>query len=181
MVILLPRRGGQPGEVPAALGQRRDGAVLVKGRRGPRAGKREEEEVVLVVGQDFRDIRRRQKSKAKAVRFIRGLLDGLTTQRKVLGVDRAVAAIPENRAVRLVGFEVAEVAAHATSASAAATASAEPAPTAPESAATTGTAAARPSRLRPAHRHSAIGSARRYRASGRSRRRRTDWWFRFAR
>jgi hypothetical protein len=77
---------GQTRKVSAALGEGRNGSVFIEGRRGTGAGKREEEKIILVVGEDFRNIRGRQEGDTEAVRSIGGLLNGLTAERKVVSV-----------------------------------------------------------------------------------------------
>ena len=98
---------------------------------------------MLIVGEDLRNVGRRKEGEAEAIGGVGGLLEGLAAESEVLGVERAIAAVPEERAVGLVGFEVAEVACHAAATATAASTESAAAPestTSTRSTATAGTA-----------------------------------------
>ena len=110
---------GQVLKVPGALGGSGHGSVLVEGRRRALAGEGEEDEVLRVVRDQVRDVGRANEGEAEAVGGVAGLGEGLAAQGERLGVEGGVAAVPEDGAVRLVGIEIAEVAAATKAASAA--------------------------------------------------------------
>ncbi len=113
--------GRQLAEVASTFGGCRDGAVLVKGRRGSLARQREKEEVFLVMLQQPRDVWCAGIDQAEGIGRVGRLTDGLPAECKIMRIEGRVRAVPEEGAMRLVGIEMPERAAKA-----AATAAAEP-------------------------------------------------------
>ena len=132
MVMGVPDLGGEGGEIAAALGGGWDVSVLVEGSGSTGSGQREEEHILLVAGEDFGDVGRGHDGGAEAIGLVGRLGEGLAAEGEVFGVEGSVAAVPEECAVGLIGFEVAEIAATASSeaaSSAAESTTSEAAPT----------------------------------------------------